>query len=153
MRDPTPSVKPTIDEIDELVEAMRHHLHEWLEEAAHSEERDRKSEEYTRWLMEAPKRYPRAFGHLKEKTKGLGKRANRGRKSKAHQHRQIAWAVMVLVERFGLAPTRNNQQRGDDWTASRVVQEALFKLGRGMSERTVEGIWDQYRHELDASAV
>jgi hypothetical protein len=62
------------------------------------------------------------------------------------RHIQIAGAVAILVEEFGLHPTRSHfGRRRSGPSACSIVTAALDRLNEGLSERTVEGIWHRYR--------
>ena len=70
----------------------------------------------------------------------------RGRPQKRDRHIQIAGAIALLVENAGLDPTRNHcERRHQSPSACSIVTNALDQLKEGLSERTVEDIWDQYR--------
>jgi len=72
----------------------------------------------------------------------------RGRPSQRRdRHIQIAGAVAMLVEDFGLRPTRSHfgWQRQRAPSACSIVADALKQLGEHLDERTVEGIWNRYR--------
>jgi len=75
-----------------------------------------------------------------------------------NRHLQIAGAVLMLVEDYGLKPTRSHaSRRRRDPSACSIVAAALKQrhehlgdyLGecqrKCLSERTVEDIWNQYR--------
>ena len=79
------------------------------------------------------------------------------------RHIQIAGAVAMLVEDFGLSPTRSHfgWQRQRAPSACSIVADALEQLGKRptgaptssehfviLDERTVEGIWNRYRQSL-----
>jgi len=88
----------------------------------------------------------------------------RGRPSQRRdRHIQIAGAVAMLVEDFGLRPTRSHfgWQRQRAPSACSIVADALEQLGKRptgaatssehfviLDERTVEGIWNRYRQSL-----
>ena len=96
-------------------------------------------------------------------TKRLGLRPparKRGRPPQRRElHLQIAGAVAMLVEDYGLSPTRSHaSRRRRDPSACSIVTAALEQKGEYMgdylgeyrgehrgSERMVEYIWNQYR--------
>ena len=72
----------------------------------------------------------------------------RGRPSQRRdRHAQIAGAVAMFVEDFGLHPTRSHfgrqWQRGPSGCS--IVTAALKQLGEHLDERTVEGTWNRFR--------
>jgi hypothetical protein len=73
----------------------------------------------------------------------------RGRPQRCERNAQIAGAVALLVEDFGLKPTRSHVgQRQGGYSACSIVTAALEPLNEYyecLDERTVEGIWNRYR--------
>src|SRR5262249_8289659 len=59
------------------------------------------------------------------------------------RHVQIAGAVAMLREDFGLRPTRSHCGRQRQPSGCSIVTAALKQLGEHLDERTVEGIWDR----------
>jgi hypothetical protein len=69
----------------------------------------------------------------------------RGRPQQRERHLQITGAVAMLVEDYGLQPTRSHfgwRQRGPSGCS--IVAVALKQFGEPLDERTVEGIWDRF---------
>jgi hypothetical protein len=60
----------------------------------------------------------------------------------------IAGAVAMIVERGSpFNPTRSHTTRRSNYSsACSIVQAALARLNVYMSERTIEGIWNRYKH-------